>query len=143
MEMLIGSSLPKAKLAALQRLQNRAFTIIKSAKITDNWTCPRMSVERKIYFDRKIMTYKVIDKIFLDWQMQTFLANANQGLAFLPYNTRNSHNLQTTVQWAEHYKKSFPTQPFKNWNDTFINKCELRNLNTFKRKLITFFKSKT
>ena len=55
-------SLSKTKLAALQRVQTRAIKIIKKAKIKYTWSCPEMSVENKICFDRSVMTYKISHK---------------------------------------------------------------------------------
>ena len=37
---VVWGSLPRAKLAALQRLQTRALKIIRNAKIKDTWSCP-------------------------------------------------------------------------------------------------------
>ena len=52
-EMLVGhlryaneiwDSLPKTKLDALQRLQDRARTIIENARLKDNWSCDWLSI---------------------------------------------------------------------------------------------------
>ena len=52
---VVWGSLSETKLAALQRLQTRALEIFKSAKIKDTWSCPGMSVENTICFDRNVM----------------------------------------------------------------------------------------
>ena len=70
-----------------------------------------------------------------------FLDKYNPRSSFWPYNTRNSHHLQTPMHRIEHYKKSFPIQPVKDWNTTPINVRELRSLNTHKRQLKMYLKN--
>ena len=52
----------------------QAFTIIKNAKIT--WSCPWMNIEDIIYFNRNVMTYKIMHKL----SPNTFIENTNQSL---------------------------------------------------------------
>ena len=47
---VIGSSLCKTKLAALQRLQSRARAIMENAKIKDGWSCSWLNVENIIRY---------------------------------------------------------------------------------------------
>ena len=60
---VVCGGLSKTNLAALQRLQIPAIKIIKNAKIKDTWSCPGMSVEKIICFDRNFMAYKIIHKL--------------------------------------------------------------------------------
>ena len=59
----IWGSLPKTKLDALQRLQDRARTIIENAKLKDIWSFDWLSIENVIRFDRSVMAYKIINKL--------------------------------------------------------------------------------
>ena len=59
----IWGSLPKTKLDALQRLQDKARTIIENARLKDNWSCDWLSIENIIRFDRSVMAYKIINKL--------------------------------------------------------------------------------
>ena len=57
---VVWGSLSNTKLEALQRLQNRAHSIIERAKIKDQWSGDWLTVEQLINFDRSVMTYKMI-----------------------------------------------------------------------------------
>ena len=56
---ILRSDLP----LALQRLQNRAQSIIERAKIKDQWSGDWLTLEQLINFDRSVMTYKMMNKI--------------------------------------------------------------------------------
>ena len=60
MQMLYGDM---QVLEGLQRLQNRAQSIIERAKIKDQWSRDWLTVEQLINFDRSVMTYKMMNKI--------------------------------------------------------------------------------
>ena len=59
---VVWGSLSNTKLEALQRLQNRAHSIIERAKIKDQWSGDWLTVEQLINFDRSVMTYKMMNK---------------------------------------------------------------------------------
>ena len=59
----IWGSLCKTKLAALQRLQSRAWSIIEKAKIKDRWSCSWLNEENTIHYDWNVMTYKIINRL--------------------------------------------------------------------------------
>ena len=59
----VWDSLPKTKLDTLQRLQDRAWAIIESARLKDNWSCDWLSVENIVRFDRSVMAYKIINQL--------------------------------------------------------------------------------
>ena len=86
---VVWGSLSKTKSSALQRLQTRAFTMIKNAKTKDTFSCPWINVENMICFDRNTMTYKVMHKLCPD----SFLEKYKPRSSFSAYNTRNSQNL--------------------------------------------------
>ena len=58
---LWGSLSVATKLKHLQRLQDRAQTLIESAKFEDGWICKWLSVSNLIKYDRAIMTYKMMN----------------------------------------------------------------------------------
>ena len=136
---VVWGSLSETNLAAFQRLQTRALEIIKSAKIKDTWSCPGMSVENIICFDRNVMTYKIVHKLC----QTASLVNTNQGLIshltireIAKISTSLSIGLSTT-------KKSFHYSALKDWNNTPFDIRELPTINTFKRQLKVYMKSKT
>ena len=63
---VVWGSLSKTKLAALQTLLAQALKIIKNAKIKNTLSCPGMSVENIICFDRNVITYEIIHKVWPD-----------------------------------------------------------------------------
>ena len=87
---VILGSLCKIKLIALQRLQARACSIIKSANNEDRWSCSWLNVENIIHFDRNVMTYKIINRQYPGNLLDKYLPRSS----FSAYNTRNSQNLQ-------------------------------------------------
>ena len=136
---VVWGSLSETKLAALQRLQTWALEVIKSAKIKDTWSCPGMGVENIICFDRNVMTYKIVQKLCPDSLFGKYKPRAT----ISPYNTRNSQDLHIPKHRTEHYKKSFHYSALKDWNNTPFDIRELPTINTFKRQLKVYMKSKT
>ena len=59
---VIWGSLPKSKLNTLQRLQDRARSVIEKARLKDNWSHNWLTVEQLTKFDRSVMTYKIISR---------------------------------------------------------------------------------
>ncbi len=57
------SSLSNTKLAALQRLQDRAFSRIATARFKNSWLTSWSNVENLFRNDRDIMAYKILNKI--------------------------------------------------------------------------------
>ena len=58
---VIWGSLSITKIAALQRLQDRAYSIITSAKIKDSWSTSWLNVKNLFRYDRNVMTYKILN----------------------------------------------------------------------------------
>ena len=98
-----------------------------------------MSVENIICFDRSVMAYKIIHKLCLE----SFLEKYKPRSRFSAYYTTNSQNLQIPKRRTENYKKSSYYSTLKDWNNTHINLFELPTINTFKRQLKLYMKSKT
>ena len=59
---VIWGTLPKSKINTLQRLQDRARSIIDNARQKDGWSHNWLTVEQLIKFDRSVMTYKIINR---------------------------------------------------------------------------------
>ena len=57
----LWGSLSNTKLDHLQRLQNRARTLIESSRLKDGWICNWLSVSNLIRFDRAIMIYEILN----------------------------------------------------------------------------------
>ena len=58
-------SLSKTNLAALQRLQDQACSIVTNAGMKDSWSStPCLNVENLSGNDRNVMTYKIINRLF-------------------------------------------------------------------------------
>ena len=87
---VVWGSLSSAELQTLQRLQNRALSIIASARYKDHWPKNWLNVENLILFDQSILVYKILNKLCPEsfwnmFQLRSSLSNCN---------TRN-HNVKT------------------------------------------------
>ena len=94
-------SLYNTKLEDLQRLQNRAQSIIERAKIEDQWSRDWLTVEQLINFDRSVMTYKMMNKICPEslWDR-----NKTRNM-YSSYRTRNCTDIQLPRYNLEYSKK--------------------------------------
>ena len=133
---VIWGSLCKTKLAALQRLQSRAWSIIENAKIKDLWSSSWLNVENIIRYDRNVMAYKIVNRLCPENLFDKYLPRSSVS----SYNTRNSKDLQIPRCRTEFFKKSFHYASLKVWNDTPSTIRELPTLNRFKRRLKTHLK---
>ena len=59
----IWGNLSNSKLESLQRLQDRAISMIYGARIKDNWTPNLLTVKRHITFDRAVMGYRILNQL--------------------------------------------------------------------------------
>ena len=81
---VVWGSLSSTELQTLQCLQNRALSIIESARFKDPWHKKWLNVEKPIRFDRSVLFYKILNKLCPEnlWNMFHFRSS-------LPdYNTR-------------------------------------------------------
>ena len=134
---VIWGSLPKSKLNTLQRLQDRARSIIDKARLKDNWSHNWLTVEQLTKFDRSVMTYKIISRqcpesLWDKYHHRTQHSN---------YRTRNCRDLQIPRNNLEYVKKGFHYSALKAWNDIPINIRELPTLNRFKQQLKRYYTS--
>ena len=128
---VIWGNLCKTQLTALQRLQARACSIIKSAKIKDRWFSSWLNVENIIRYNRNVMTYKIIDRLCPENLEDKYLP----GSCFSTYNVRNSQNLQIPRYGMEFFKKSFHCASLKVRNDTHSRIREVPTLKLIKQQL--------
>ncbi len=128
---VIWGSLPTRKLETLQRLQNRAQSIIESARLNDNWSCDWLNVNNLISFDRSVMTYKIMNKLSPESLWDKFELRSMHS----SYVTRNCHDLQIPRLNTEHAKKGFKYSALKIWNDTPVDIREASTLGCFKKQL--------
>ena len=63
----------------LQRFQDRAISIIDTARIKDDWSKNFLQVKQLITFDRSVMTYKIMNR----YVQKTFGINFNEDLITL------------------------------------------------------------
>ena len=132
---VIWGSLPKSKLNTLQRLQDRARSIIGKARLKDNWSHNWLTVEQLTKFDRSVMTYKIISKqcpesLWHKYDHRTQHSN---------YRTRNCRDLQIPKNNLEYVKKGFHYSALKAWNEIPINIRELPTLSKFKKQLKSYY----
>ena len=128
---VIWGSLPTRKLETLQRLQNRAQSIIESARLKDNWSCDWLNVNNLISFDRSVMTYKIMNKLSPESLWDKFELRSMHS----SYVTRNCHDLQIPRLNTEHAKNGFKYSALKMWNDTPVDIREAPTLGCCKKRL--------
>ena len=134
---VIWGSLPTSKLNTLQRLQDRARSIIDKARKKDSWSHNWLTVEQLIRFDRSAMTYKIVNRQCPESLWDKY----NQRTQHSSYKTRNCRDLQIPKNSLGYVKKGFHYSALKTWNDIPINIRELPTLNGFKNQLKVYFKS--
>ena len=132
---VIWGSLPKSKLNTLQRLQDRARSIIGKARLKDNWSHNWLTVEQLTKFDRSVMTYKIISRqcpesLWHKYDHRTQHSN---------YRTRNCRDLQIPRNNLEYVKKGFHYLALKAWNEIPIDIRELPTLSKFKKQLKSYY----
>ena len=60
---VLWGSLSSTELQTLQCLQNKALTIIESARFKDAWPKKWLNVENLIRFDRSVLVYKALNRL--------------------------------------------------------------------------------
>ena len=127
----LWGNLSNTKLDHLQRLQNRARTLIEGSRLKDGWRCNWLSVSNLIKFDRAVMIYKIINGLCPD-SLQGRLVTRSQ---ISNYSTRNYLDLDIPRQNLEFSKKSFFYCGAKAWNEIPLQIRMSSTTTTFKKKL--------
>ena len=133
----LWGSLSTTKLEHLQRLQDRAQTLIESAKFEDGWICKWLSVSSLIKYDRAIMTYKIMNGLCPDSLRGRFITRSE----ISGYSTRNMLDIDIPRQNLEFSKGSFFHSGAKTWNEIPINIRINPTISMFKRNLKGFLQS--
>ena len=109
----IWGSLPKSKLNTIQRLQDRARSIIEKARLRDNWSHNWLTVEQLTKFDRSVMTYKINSRQCPESLWDKY----HHRTQHFNYRTWNYRDLQIPRNNIEYVKKGFHYSAMKAWND--------------------------
>ena len=98
---VIWGSLSKIKLDSLQRLHDRAHSIIENTRIKDEWSTNWLSVENLTRFARSVMAHKILKKLSPEnpWDKYQYR------FAYSRYETRNCKDPQIPRLRTEHAKK--------------------------------------
>ena len=124
---VVWGSISSSELQALQRLQNRALSIIERARFKDPWPKKWLSVVNLVRFDRCVMVYKILNKQCPESLWNMF----QQRCSISNYNTRNYRDLHIPKLNLELTKKGFHYSGIKAWNDIPVNIRELPSLRLF------------
>ena len=127
----VWGSISSSELQALQRLQNRALSIIERARFNDEWPKKWLSVVNLVRDDRCVMVYKILNKQC----PESFWNMFQQRCSISNYNTRNYRDLHIPKLNLESTKKGFHYSGIKAWNDIPVNIRELPSLRLFKTHL--------
>ena len=128
---VIWGSVSNSKMESLQRLQDRAISIIDTARIKDDWSKNFLQVKQLITFDRSVMTYKIMNRLCSENLWNKFQRRSH----YSNYNTRFCENLQIPKYNLEYSKKRFSYTALKAWNEIPMNIRELPTLYQYKKQL--------
>ena len=109
---VVWGALSSTKLSTLQRYQDRAFDLIESSKIKDDYNKNILNVNQLMTFNRAVMTFKIVNQLCPESLQNKFIEMS----ALSKYNTRNMKDLHVQKLKLEHTKKSFLYTGPKAWN---------------------------
>ena len=109
MPMIFGVAYQKQKIAALQRLQDRAYLIITSTRIKYSWSTSWLNVQNLFRYDRNVMTYKIMNRLLPESLWDKYQARSFRST----YNMRQCEDLQIPKYRNEFAKKAFIMQLLK------------------------------
>ena len=118
----------------LHYFQERAISIIDTARIKDDWSKNFLQVKQLITFDRSVMTYKIMNRLRPENLWNKFQRRSH----YSNYNTRFCENLQIPKYNLDYSKKRFSKKrkrDLKAWNEIPINIRELPALYQYKKQL--------
>ena len=134
---VIWGSLPITKVNTLQRLQDRARSIIDKARPENSWPHNWLTVEHLIQSDRSVMTYKIVNGQCPESLWDKYHHRTQHSR----YRARNCGDLPIPKNSIEYVKESFHYSALKTWNNIPTNIRELPTLNRFKSQLKRYTKS--
>ena len=121
----------EAQINHLQRLQDRARTLIESSNVKDGWTCNWLSVSNLIKYDKAVMAYKIMNNLCPNSLQGKFTMRSQ----ISAYVTRNCRDIDIPKRNLEFSKKSFLYSGAKLWNDIPLDIRNSPTVLTFKKKL--------
>ena len=127
----LWGSLSDTKLNHLQRLQDRARTLIESSNVKDGWRCNWLSVSNLIKYDKAVMAYKIMNNLCPNSLQGKFTMRSQ----ISAYVTRNCRDIDIPKRNLEFSKKSFLYSGAKLWNDIPLDIRNSPTVLTFKKKL--------
>ena len=107
---VIWGSISNSKIKSLQRFQDRAISIIDTARIKDDWSKNLSTVKKLIMFDRSVMTHKIMNRLCPEnfwnkFQRRSHYSNYNTTILDKNYET----NLSFYKKMHCFYTCPFPT----------------------------------
>ena len=110
---LIWGHLSATKIHSLQKLQDRAMTLIQSAPIKDRIPSATLSLNELIKLDQAMMVHKILNEQCPEILKQKFTKRSQVS----KYETRRANDLQVPRPRLEITKKNFSYKGAKVWND--------------------------
>ena len=127
---LLWDHLSAAKLNNLQKLQDRAITLIQSAPIKDRIPSATLSVHELIKLDQGMMVHKILNEQCPEILKQKFTKRSR----ISKYETRKANDLQIPRPRLEITKKNFSYKGAKVWNDIPNNIRNVESAALFKKQ---------
>ena len=127
---MIWGHLSNSKKESVQRLQDRAISIIKTSRIKDEWSHNSLRTEQLVMFDRVVMAYKIMKRLCPENLWNKFQRRSE----YSRYNTRFCRDLQIPRYNLEKVEKGYSYSALKVWNEIPISIRELPTLRQFKKK---------
>ena len=132
---LLWGHLSATKLHSLQKLQDRAMTLIQSAPIKDRKPSATLSVNELIKLDQAMMVHKILNEQCPEILKQKFTKRSQVS----KYETRRANDLQVPRPRPEITKKSFSYKGAKVWNDIPNNIRNVESAALFKKQARNYF----
>ena len=133
---LLWGHLSATKLHSLQKLQDRAMTLIQSAPIKDRIPSATLSLNELIKLDQAMMVHKILNGQCPEILKQNFTKRSQVS----KYETRRANDLQVPRPRLEITKKSFSYKGAnKVWNDIPNNIRNVESAALFKKQARNYF----
>ena len=114
---VIWGRLSNTKKESLQRLQDRAISIIETSRTKDGWSHNFLSTEQLVMFDCAVMAYKIMNRLCPENLWNKFQRRSQ----YSSYNTRFCRDLRIPRYNLEYAKKGFSYSALKAWNEIPIS----------------------
>ena len=132
---LIWGHFSAIKLSNLQKLQDRAMTLIESAIIKDRIPSATLSVNELIKLDQAMMVHTTLNEQCPEILKQKFTKRSHVS----KYETRRANDLQIPRPRLEIAKKSFSYKGAKVWNDISNDIRNVESAALFKKQVRNYF----